>query len=279
MKCSVIIPTCHRNDLLAKCLERLCAGMQALEAGDYEVIVTDDGAKSDARQMIEERFPWAKWVKGPGRGPASNRNRGASHARGEWLLFLDDDCVPDTGLLAAFAAEAAGNNTRVIEGRIYPDRPRQNLAEIAPLNESGGYLWSCNFAIKKELFDAMGGFDERFPYASMEDVDFRLRLERTGEKIKFVHAMSASHPWRIYDSRKEFSKYEESLAIYLAIHPDEKKHFTAMAQAMGVLRTFLKGTLPGIWRCRGAGLPEVMTHHFFSLRLALKPRHTISFRE
>lgn len=40
---SVVIPTCRRNDLLAKCLDRLAPGQQTLSPDQYEVIVTDDG--------------------------------------------------------------------------------------------------------------------------------------------------------------------------------------------------------------------------------------------
>jgi len=283
MKISVIIPTCQRNDLLAQCLDQLAPEKQTgmhlsgpndpepaqAPAGKYEVIVSDDSLRPTAESMIRDRYPWAKWVSGPRRGPAANRNHGARHATGEWLMFLDDDCLPDSGLLAACAVEAASPATRVIEGRIYAERPQQSLAEIAPLNESGGCLWSCNFAIRRDLFDSMGGFDERFPYAAMEDVDFRLRLKQAGEKIHFVPGVSVCHPWRRWDSRNEFKKYEESLSIYLSIHPGEKGDFTTMAHLQAILRNFLKVTLPGVWRYRGAGFMEAMRHHFFHLRFAV----------
>src|SRR5688572_17920597 len=108
MLISIIVPTCHRNDLLAKCLDRLAPEVQSdvvLCAKDsaradrqsgtaespflgatvapnpkavrYEVIVTDDGKDATAEQMIGESYPWATWLPGPRRGPASNRNNGA----------------------------------------------------------------------------------------------------------------------------------------------------------------------------------------------------------
>ncbi|MFM6224388.1 MAG: glycosyltransferase family 2 protein, partial [Dolichospermum sp.] len=76
IKFSVIIPTYHRNDLLAKCLDCLAPGMQTLPADQYEVIVSDDGYQSTAQEMIEQNYPWVKWVAGPGKGPAANRNNG-----------------------------------------------------------------------------------------------------------------------------------------------------------------------------------------------------------
>lgn len=92
---SVIIPTCDRNEQLAKCLDCLAPGVQTLPAEQYEVIVTDDGSDLTAEQMILERYLWARWVAGPRIGPAANRNNGVQYARGEWLAFTDDDCLPD----------------------------------------------------------------------------------------------------------------------------------------------------------------------------------------
>ena len=52
--------------------------------------------------MVNEEFPMVRWNEGPRRGPAANRNFGARVADGEWLIFLDDDCNPRPGFLAAY---------------------------------------------------------------------------------------------------------------------------------------------------------------------------------
>ena len=90
MTFSVIVPTCNRNDLLAKCLELLNPANQTIKEV-YEVIVTDDSKNNVAKALIEDIFTWAKWVEGPKRGPAANRNNGAKDAKGDWLIFIDDD--------------------------------------------------------------------------------------------------------------------------------------------------------------------------------------------
>ena len=89
---SVVITTCNRLEMLAKCLDRLGCGMQSLAANQYEVIVTDDGSQSTAEQLMKGKYPWARWLQGPRKGPAANRNNGARYAEGEWLVFTDDDC-------------------------------------------------------------------------------------------------------------------------------------------------------------------------------------------
>jgi GT2 family glycosyltransferase len=282
MRCTILIPTCHRNDLLARCLERLAPGGQmgarlgADEAADYEVLVSDDGSATTAQAMIEERFPWARWIAGPRRGPACNRNYGARHAQGDWLLFLDDDCLPDAGYVAGYLqAMAANPGLRVLEGRTYADRPRRTLAESAPLNERGGFLWSCNFAILKSVFEAMGGFEERFPFASMEDVEFRQRLRRCSEPFAFVPAASVCHPWRLTNAVQERTRYEASVRVLLQLHPEMAHDFHPLKLLKNTARQWVRSTLPGLWRFRGAGVLCALREHQHALgmawRFAIKP--------
>jgi glycosyltransferase involved in cell wall biosynthesis len=113
---SVIIPTYHRNDSLAKCLDCLKPGVQTLPVEQYEVIVTDDGFETTAEEMIKNHYPWAKWVAGKGKGPATNRNNGAKYAQGEWLVFTDDDCLPSEEWLSAFSS-AIVSHIFVYEGK------------------------------------------------------------------------------------------------------------------------------------------------------------------
>jgi glycosyltransferase involved in cell wall biosynthesis len=137
MQFSVIIPTCHRNADLAACLRLLAPGAQSLPAADYEVIVSDDGRTSTAEAMVKQQFPWARWVPGPQRGPASNRNCGARSAGGKWLVFTDDDCLPSRDWLAAYAA-AATDEARVLEGKTVACGFRDRLDMECPVNETGG---------------------------------------------------------------------------------------------------------------------------------------------
>ena len=271
MLLSVVVPTCHRNDLLARCLDALApvVAMGVNESTKAEVVVTDDGSRSTAEALVAERYPWARWVAGPRRGPASNRNHGARQARGEWAIFVDDDCIPDPGFLPAYAdAIASDPACNVFEGRTYVDRPRRTLAESAPINETGGCLWSCNFAIRRTLFESMGGFDECFPHAAMEDVEFRLRLKQRSEAFRFVRDAAVCHPWRPVAGAKASAEYEKSLLLYLQLHPEETAAFNAAAVLGNTARMLVRSTLPGILRYRSAGLGEALRDHLFQCRLA-----------
>jgi GT2 family glycosyltransferase len=267
---SVIIPTYHRNDLLAKCLDCLAPGVQTLPPEQYEVIITDDGFQTTAEELIRDRYPWAKWVAGSRQGPAANRNNGARYAKGEWLVFTDDDCLPDLQWLEAYGkAVVTEPSCLVFEGRTYVDRPRRSLAEISPTNESGGCLWSCNFAIQQQLFESISGFDERFPYAAMEDVDLSRRLKKTGYSFSFVKTASVCHPWKPKGGWHQLQQYQESILIYLAIHPEESVQINSQYYLVSTLRIFIKITLPGLFQFRGAGLKKALLEHFKFLQMAL----------
>jgi GT2 family glycosyltransferase len=195
MLISVIIPTRHRNDLLSLCLERLSPGAQTLPAEQYEVIVTDDGAQTTAQQLIAQKFPWARWVAGPRRGPAANRNNGARHARGEFIAFTDDDCLPSGQWLSSLAS-AICDDIDVYEGKTTCGEGIKTPIDEAPLNLSGGHLWSCNLMARATTFTRVGGFDEDFPNAWCEDVEFFTRIQREHVRWQFVPEAVIDHPVR-----------------------------------------------------------------------------------
>lgn len=213
---SVVIPTCHRNDLLAKCLDRLAPGVQTLPPQQYEVIVTDDGSRSTAQQMVKESYPWAQWTEGPRRGPAANRNHGATLAKGEWLAFTDDDCLPTSGWLEAFAqaTKLDKEGALIYEGRTTCEAGISSPLYEAPINLEGGLLWSCNFMIIKPVFDRLNGFDENFAMPSMEDTDFRERLQAGNLPLNFVAMATVDHPPRRKPSGKHLGKKYEANVQY-----------------------------------------------------------------
>jgi GT2 family glycosyltransferase len=217
---SVIIPTYHRNDLLAKCLNCLAPGVQTLPANQYEVIVTDDGSKTTAEAMIQIYYPWARWVAGPRKGPAANRNHGVKYAQGEWLAFTDDDCLPEPHWLAAYAA-AISEPALALEGAIHPlGDPDQDLAEC-PVNLTGGWFWSANIAVKRLVFEDIGGFDANYPLAAHEDQDLKLRLDPI-TTILFLPNAIVFHPVRIISLKKAITRIPKSCLAW-SYHANKNK--------------------------------------------------------
>ncbi len=222
---SVVIPTCNRNDLLGRCLDALKLSTQKLDFGTIEIVVSDDGKNNEARDFLAEDYQWVTWIEGPKKGPAANRNAGAKQTNAPWIAFLDDDCVPDQDWLGALLSVITSGKFTVIEGRTYCGDGVNSPLYCAPINEKGGMLWSCNFAIEKELFNHLGGFDEMFKFPNLEDNDLRKRILAQGIVVHFEPLASVNHPARLLASPSKIAMYHTSW-IYFHKKHGIKKTFT-----------------------------------------------------
>lgn len=192
---SVIVPTYERPEDLKKCLLSLDSKSQ-FDAPPHEIIVTDDSKTTLSKEMVLEEFPKVSWAEGKKNGPAANRNAGVNRASGNWIIFIDDDCIAQPGYLNAYANAVKKNPTvDVFEGRIFPDRARETWAEGCPANECGGLYWTSNLCVRKSFFEKLEGFDEQFEVA-YEDVDFAHRAKLAKANLLFVREAQACHPWR-----------------------------------------------------------------------------------
>ena len=214
---SIIIPTCNRNNLLSLCLDRLAPGFQTMDASLYEVIVSDDGKNNEARLLMETKYPWAQWIEGPKRGPASNRNYGAKLAKGDWLVFTDDDCLPDINWLQAYIETIKLQpGCKAFEGAVIPDDwnlLKKDMSEC-PVNTTGGCFWSANIIVGKKLFDEVGGFDEQYKIAAQEDQDLKIQiLKKTN--IFFAKSASVTHPVRIITFKKALKSSDQKVTNFL----------------------------------------------------------------
>ncbi|GAB4218321.1 MAG: glycosyltransferase family 2 protein [Synechococcales cyanobacterium] len=268
---SVIIPTCERLEHLETCLAATLKSLGQLNQIDYEIIVSDDGSSTLANDLIANKFPGVLWLKGPRNGAASNRNNGAMQAKGDWLLFVDDDCIPDLNWAKAYyEAIEQYPEINVFEGRTYPDRPRQSLAEEAPVNETGGHLWSCNFAIKREFFLRVGKFEERLRY-DVEDTEFQYRLKNIFQaSIQFIPSASVCHPWRISKGWVRYEKMIESRVLFYSMYPDKLRSITVYKYLKIVLGKIIFTTIPGLFKYQMRGFWPDVNHTLFFAKLYLK---------
>ncbi|WAC39058.1 glycosyltransferase family 2 protein [Pedobacter sp. SL55] len=223
MLLSVIIPTCNRNDLLKKCLDALHPSIQNFAIDNYEIIVSDDSKENIAKELVETDYNWVKWISGPKKGPAANRNNGARYANGDWLVFLDDDVLPSTDFLANYHKGINSNhNVKAFEGAIIPDDwdlLKKDLAEC-PINTNGNCFWTANVAINKELFFLIEGFDDSFHIAAQEDQDIFLRLKEH-TKIVFLNYAIVVHPVRTVSFFKSITSIYKKSRNYIKF---TKKH-------------------------------------------------------
>lgn len=199
---SVVVPTYNRAYGLAACLDSL----MEQDYRDYEVILSDDGSTDETR-MVANRYPRVQYIAGPNGGPAVARNRGIRRALGEFVVFTDDDCrVPHEWLARIIDGytrhpEVAGvggyldppdavvqksilaRYERFVSARLYRQSAQQEMIGGLDDYPGGG---TSNMSYRKAVLDAIGGFDEWFPYAAAEDHDLRVRVHAHGHKLLYL---------------------------------------------------------------------------------------------
>jgi len=211
---SIIIPTYERPLQLATCLQALTR--QNYPAEKFEVVVVDDGGAQSLENIIEEfdgRLD-LKSLRQQNTGPAGARNYGASHARGEFLAFTDDDCAPDRDWLRALSSYFNKTPDRLTGGRTLNALSLNPYSETSQLiievvyehfnrdpNEAR-FFASNNLAVSAQRFHEMGGFNRSF--TTSEDREFCDRWLARGLSMTYApeaiiyhaHELTLAALWR-----------------------------------------------------------------------------------
>lgn len=243
MLISVIVTTYNRPDALRAVL----AGLFAQVDRGFEVLVADDGSRDDTRQLVESLAAGAAisvrhlWQEDRGFRAGAARNRAAAVATGDYLIFLDGDCIPRPDWIAQHRRLAepgwmvAGNRILLSErfsqhvlegaepvhrwslgqwrlaqlaGHVNRTLPLRRLA-LGPLRKLGARRWqrvrTCNLGVWAADFRAVNGFDEQFEGWGFEDSDLAVRLLNHGVRRKEgAFATGVLHLWhREHDRRFE----------------------------------------------------------------------------
>ena len=201
-KLSVVVPTYNRCEvLISRSLPTLFN--QDCARDDYEVIVAVDGSTDGTAVRVRKLDPPCalQILELPRRGPAATRNQGIHAARGELVLFVDDDvlCAPD--VVRRHIEAHAGGGPCVVHGSISiaPDTPPSVMkysnaawykAYYGRLDRQGGLLWPkddfliSNSSIPRSTLLACGDCDESF--SAKEDYELGLRLWQMGVPFRYV---------------------------------------------------------------------------------------------
>lgn len=195
---SIIIPTYNRPGKLADCLESLAR--LDYPHDKFEVIVIDDGSDTPLQPVVGGFLNQINvtLLTQPHAGPADARNAGAEKAKGEFLVFTDDDCVPASNWLQNLAARFAILPDHAIGGRTlnaFPDN-LYSAASQSIINYLYSYynanplqarfFTSNNLALPTKYFHTVGGFNTTFPQAAGEDREFCKRWLHHGYRM--IHA-------------------------------------------------------------------------------------------
>jgi glycosyltransferase involved in cell wall biosynthesis len=225
---SVIIPSRNRPGQIACCLDALAA--QIVEPGSFEVIVVDDG--SEPRLELDptrwaDAFPLTV-IHQHNTGPAGARNRGVDAAKGEFLAFTDDDCLPSPTWLAELVTALRDQPDAMVGGSTLNGLVDNAFSETSQLiiemvyvhfnrDPANAYFFaSNNIACCRDRYLASGGFDTGFPGAAAEDREICDRWRMQGRPLVWQKSAVIEHRHRqtlLSFSRLHF-RYGQGAFIY-----------------------------------------------------------------
>jgi glycosyltransferase involved in cell wall biosynthesis len=196
---SVIVPVKNGGRDFAKSLNSLVEASPA----PGEIIVVVDGGSDDPWREAEKLG--VQVVREPvSGGPAKARNRGARMATGDILLFIDADVAVPRGLIGQVAKIFEREPKLAASIGSYDDDPQatnffskyKNLFHHfthQTSNNQASTFWGACGAIRRQVFFASGGFDERYRQPSIEDIELGYRLRAAGHSIKLIKSLQVKH--------------------------------------------------------------------------------------
>lgn len=288
---SVVIPTFRKPRLLERTLEAL-----SRQSGSpkWELVVVDDGSGDDTAEVLRRwgrLLPLRAVEPSHNEGRARARNRGWRSARGEFVLFLDDDILLEPWALAAHErAQSRAQGVWLGEVRTLPELVDSSL--FGYLDSRGiakhppgervpaRYLLTQNVSMPRDALEAIGGFDESFGAYGFEDMELAFRLEDV-LGLEF-HYLDGARGWHAHHhSLDEYLEKKrvcgrETLPRLLELHPGRAREMQldllvpqpgtpARVRALGaLLRASFAAGLPGLVRAgvahTGTLMPSGIRH-------------------
>lgn len=212
---SVIVPTYNRYDEINELLNSLVN--QSLDDNLFEVIIVDDGSTDDTYKVVKNVIEKApinlRFLKQDHKGPGEARNYGMKEAKGEYLLFIDSDCIADENWLTAYKIhlEQAKNKPAGFGGpdKVLPSfSPVQKAIDYSMTSfiTTGGirghskkgiskyYPRSFNMGVRKDIYEKIGGMGK---LRHGQDIEFSHRILSTGEPVIKVEDAVVYHKRRM----------------------------------------------------------------------------------
>lgn len=210
---SIIVPVFNRPNEVEELLESI--SKQSLS--DFEVIIVEDGSTIKCEEVVQRYQDTinVKYYYKDNSGPGETRNYGSGKSNGEYLIILDSDCILPPDYLKNVHDELQNNPCDAFGG---PDRAHESFTPVqkaisyamTSFFTTGGirggkkkldkfYPRSFNLGIRKDAFDALGGFSKmRFG----EDIDLSIRIFDNGYSCRLF-----PDAWVYHKRRTDFRKF------------------------------------------------------------------------
>lgn len=200
---SVIIPVFNHWEATERCLR---AVSQLSATTPFEVIVVDDGSSDETQARASELTGLRYLRRAQNGGFIAACSDGAAQARGDILIFLNNDTVPQPGwldaLTGALLSEGAGlvgaqlvnadGSLQEAGGIVYADASAANYGRSESPDDprfafvrEADYCSGAAIAVDRSLFEKAGGFDRRYSPAYYEDTDLAFAIRRLGARVVY----------------------------------------------------------------------------------------------
>jgi GT2 family glycosyltransferase len=253
---SVIVPFNNANKTLKLCLNAICE--QA--AVPDEVILVDNNSSDGSRKIVDSFIESFKdlrvsCVSEKIPGPSAARNSGANIARGEWLIFTDADCIPSQTWISDYLLHFSDAGLGAVAGCIHPYPSTGLIQKSMSLftlpsitketvhtasNLRGGFFPTANLAVRREVFDLVGGFNNSLRYG--EDHELCHKIYRAGYGIKAIKSAVVEHI-----HRSTLRGLLKQAFGFGSAHPFELRHFTPGRTILVFPFLEINKSTPGKW--------------------------------
>lgn len=214
MQFSIIVPVYNRPQEVEELLASLCR--QTVK--DFEVVIVEDGSSVPCEEVCKRYAGLLDihYVIKPNGGPSAARNYGAAQAKEEYLLILDSDIIAPEHYIEEIQRELAATPADAFGGpdAAHPDfTPIQKAISYSMTSflTTGGirggkkkmdkfYPRSFNLGVKREVFEAMNGFDTTMRFG--EDIDFSIRIFANGYQCRLF-----PEAWVYHKRRSTFRQF------------------------------------------------------------------------
>lgn len=226
MNLSVVIPNYNGEELLKKNLPKVLFAV-----GDAEIIVVDDASVDGSLEVLDSFKEKIKVIKNEKNlGFSSTINRGVNVAKGDIVILLNTDVIPERGFLSSLVSHfkdesvfAVGcmdksieNGKIVLRGRGIGRWQRGFFVHARGEVNKTNTLWvnGGSGAFRKTIWEKLGGFDELYSPFYWEDIDLSYRALKSGYKILFEPKSIVVHEHEKGSIKKKYSESEIKTIAY-----------------------------------------------------------------